>query len=204
MSKSKGVFATCIRPARPARVNQANFSRSQLVQRILFVHLYQIKLAQVSRCLLHIDESSFVSWEQPWAAGLHHEQPSSRKTEPTFVSWEPGWRATFAHAEPSSEASQAIQTRGLYPASTTGPQGQCRKRAPSVQQSYCRRLYLCRTLANGHSQQEARARLFEHDKSITLDSRLESRVLERSSSILLNSKTKHYVYKKTRNEKRKQ
>jgi hypothetical protein len=35
-------------------VVQAEVSRSQLLQHILFVHLYQISLAQVSRCLPHV------------------------------------------------------------------------------------------------------------------------------------------------------
>jgi hypothetical protein len=77
---ARGVFATCIWPARPARVNQANFSRSQPVQCILFVHLYQINLAQVSQCLPHVDnqvksqfcflEAATRSWFAPPAAEL--------------------------------------------------------------------------------------------------------------------------------------
>jgi hypothetical protein len=50
-----GVFATRMRPARLAQVNQAEVSRSQLIQYILFVQLYQISLVQVSRCLPHVD-----------------------------------------------------------------------------------------------------------------------------------------------------
>jgi hypothetical protein len=51
---NKGVFATCIWPSRPARVVQAKASYFQLLQHILFVHLYHISLVQVSRCLPHV------------------------------------------------------------------------------------------------------------------------------------------------------
>jgi hypothetical protein len=90
-----GVFATRIWPAQPAHVVQAEVSRSQLLQHILFVHLYQISLTQVSRCLLHVGshvKSHFCflgaatsSWFGPRAASLRHEQPSSKKRSlPSF------------------------------------------------------------------------------------------------------------------------
>jgi hypothetical protein len=69
-----------MRPARPARVNQAEVSRSQLIQDILFVQLYQISLVQVSQCLPHVDsqvkshfcflEAATSSWFAPPAAEL--------------------------------------------------------------------------------------------------------------------------------------
>jgi hypothetical protein len=74
------VFATRTRPARLAQVNQAEVSRSQLIQYILFVQLYQISLIQVSRCLPHVDsqvkshfcflEAATRSWFAPPAAEL--------------------------------------------------------------------------------------------------------------------------------------
>jgi hypothetical protein len=80
VAEIRGVFATRMRPARLARVNRAEVSRSQLIQYILFVQLYQISPVQVSRCLSHVDnqvKSHFCflkaatrSWFAPPAAEL--------------------------------------------------------------------------------------------------------------------------------------